>query len=223
MSSPKIIQPVAVKATAAASSQGNTPLGTSPAIPNIPPRSSNNSAVPKSMSRSFKSPPAFGTSFQANRLGSREPTPKPSIDDLGRKASPATGAGAGGSSNLTAQFKSPGTNSNSARDYFDDISRGGSGFNTPNESGISNAIDVDATEEQKARVLGRHLVSKEERSASTKPLTPGDATPVGEHGDSGYFGGGSGGQPVEGASEAVEDETEETFPIPYDAPGGDVT
>ena len=216
MSSPKPIEPSGTSA-----SDSNTPLGTSPAIPNIPPRSSTNSVQPKSFqSRSFKSSP-FGTSLSNSRVQSKEPTPKPSIDDLGRKASPGTGAGEG-SSNLTAQFKSDG--SSGARDYFDDAARTGSGRNTPNESGISNMIDAGVTEEEKARVLGRHLVSADERSASTKPsITPHDITPVGEHGDSGYFGGGAGGPPTEGNSSGVAEREEEVFPIPYDAPGGDVT
>lgn len=220
MSSPKsIVEPVPVKAT----SQQETPLGTSPAIPNIPPRSTTNSAGPKSFSRSFKSPPPFGTSVSASRTTSKEPTPKPSFDDLGRKASPVAGAGTG-QSNLTAQFKSPVESSSGTRDYFDDAVKGGSGFNTPNESGISNAIDLGVTEEEKARVLRRHLVSADERSASAKPsLTPGDATPVGDHGDSGYFGGGSGGVPADANGSGVVQNTDESFPIPYDAPGGDVT
>lgn len=75
--------------------------------------------------------------------------------------------------------------------------------------------------EEKAKVLRRHLVSAEERrpSASATPVdvpSPGGASPVGEHGDSGMQGGTSG-------SSTLQGHEAEQFPIPYDAAGGDVT
>lgn len=85
------------------------------------------------------------------------------------------------------------------------------------ESSFSNVVDVGATNEEKARVLRRHLVSADERgqSAKTSPA-PGDLTPNAE-----ASGSGSGsGQNEESPEGEVGDEA---FPIPYDAPGGDVT
>lgn len=68
----------------------------------------------------------------------------------------------------------------------------------PDESAFSTLADVP--DEEKARVLRRHLVSAEERSSAT--------TPAGGSGDD---------------DSAVERPNDEAFPIPYDAPGGDVT
>lgn len=68
----------------------------------------------------------------------------------------------------------------------------------PDESAFSNLADVP--DEEKARVLRRHLVSAEERSSAA---TPADGSADDES--------------------SVDPPNDETFPIPYDAPGGDVT
>ena len=223
----------------ARSPASHTPLGTSPAIPNIPLRSSisnsasaSNTAGPRSLSRSLKSPPPFSGSYTPHR--SLGPTPKPSNDNLiERRASPAAGAGGPASSNLTAQIapERSRSGSNTAYSGRNDDEYPGSGGDTPGESAVSNVIDVGATNEEKARVLRRHLVSKEERRA-------GDTTPTG--GESGFAlgegsgnGGGSGyasvggrdGSPgdASGSKSRTGSEHEENFPIPYDALGGDVT
>lgn len=78
-------------------------------------------------------------------------------------------------------------------------------------------VDVGATEEEKARVLRRHLVSADERQGKTSP-GPGDASPQAEASGSGS-GSGTGAEEGYGAV----DETDQNFPIPFDAPGGDVT
>jgi proton-coupled amino acid transporter len=112
----------------------------------------------------------------------------------------------------------------------------------PNESSFSNIALEGATLEDKARVLRRHLVSAEERggkSGSPGGHISGDVTPVGDHGDSGIAGGGNGGASAiesrddddgsgpstskAGGSGYGSTDNEETFPLPYDAPGGDVT
>lgn len=95
------------------------------------------------------------------------------------------------------------------------------------DSSFSNLEDVP--DEEKARVLRRHLVSADERGASS-PTTGGRSpagsgvnmggTPTraefddipGESGVSGY-----------GSTDAQPRDDSDQFPIPYDAPGGDVT
>jgi proton-coupled amino acid transporter len=107
----------------------------------------------------------------------------------------------------------------------------GSGADTPGESAVSNVIDVGATNEEKARVLRRHLVSKEERRAGDTTPTAGDSGVIlaegsGHGGGSGYASvGGRSGSPgqASGSKSRTGSEHEESFPIPYDAPGGDVT
>ncbi|CAK9780712.1 hypothetical protein CC85DRAFT_264664 [Cutaneotrichosporon oleaginosum] len=132
----------------------------------------------------------------------RTATPPPRSDtDLGAKAAVAS----------TSQTKSALTaalgKSEGGRD--DATPEPASGSATPlraDESAFSNLAEVP--DEEKARVLRRHLVSAEERGGS-KVATPGnDGTPV------------DGSQA--GDTSAI-DVQEDPFPIPYDAPGGDVT
>lgn len=95
----------------------------------------------------------------------------------------------------------------------------GSGANTPREgeSTFSNVVDIQATNAEKAKILRRHLVSAEARANGGG--SPGNATP------------GASGVSLrespdveEGASgSGVSVHGDENFPIPYDAPGGDVT
>ncbi|WVO15887.1 hypothetical protein L204_103552 [Cryptococcus depauperatus] len=81
----------------------------------------------------------------------------------------------------------------------------------PEDPGFNNIADV--TDEAKARMLRRYLVSAEERGQNMSPAS-GSGTesgpPVGDGGEEDKVGGGTG------------DESEQ-FPIPFDAPGGDVT
>ena len=73
------------------------------------------------------------------------------------------------------------------------------------------ALD-DVTDEEMARVLRRHLVPRR--------VGDGDETPMGgisrsrRTSDSG---------PAASTPQRHQQETNETFPIPYDAPGGDIT
>lgn len=77
----------------------------------------------------------------------------------------------------------------------------------PDESAFSTLAEVP--DEEKARVLRRHLVSAEERGSSRVPTPGQDGTPV---------------EGSQAGDSAVADRPEdEPFPIPYDAPGGDVT
>ncbi|WVQ72930.1 hypothetical protein IAR50_002492 [Cryptococcus sp. DSM 104548] len=116
------------------------------------------------------------------------------------------------------------------------ISRGESGVSTPRlgvsvsktpqggpgDSSISNLVDV--TDEEKARVLRRHLVSAEERQVNPSPSPSGSvtaATPTRVDSDEPAFAGESG-VAAYGSTEVTGDDTDR-FPIPYDAPGGDVT
>lgn len=111
------------------------------------------------------------------------------------------------------------------RDYSEDaIPRGtASGTATPrgDESSFSNVVDVGATNEEKARVLRRHLVSADERGQSTKTSpAPGESSPNAEASGSGSSGQNGADSP---GNSAVDTGVDENFPIPYDAPGGDVT
>jgi proton-coupled amino acid transporter len=84
-----------------------------------------------------------------------------------------------------------------------------SGSATPlraDESAFSNLAEIP--DEEKARVLRRHLVSAEERGTSKVPTPGHDGTPV---------------EGSQAGDSAVVDGPEDPFPIPYDAPGGDVT
>lgn len=99
-----------------------------------------------------------------------------------------------------------------------------SGSNTPtqqNDSGFSAVADV--SDQKKMEVLRRHLVSAEERQGGS-----GEATPAEVEDGSGVTRVGKGKSPDTGGDEgAAADggaiQEDETFPIPYDAPGMDVT
>ncbi|OCF31256.1 solute carrier family 36 (proton-coupled amino acid transporter) [Kwoniella heveanensis BCC8398] len=196
-------------------------------------------------------------------------SPKPSSDNmLGRKQSPTpASAAAERSSALTASMGSASASASDApapSSSRQSLSRQGSGnlrpslsrdnSNTSTPRRLSNANkDLDATgagdssfsnladvtNEEKAKVLRRHLVSADERGAggsgagASKAGTPGGESPGqgqggstptkdlaidevnGAAGDSGVSGYGSTGT-------HPRDDSEQ-FPIPYDAVGGDVT
>ena len=213
--------------------------GTPPSvpIPNIPPRSATSSAPPRLASRSLNRP----SSPKPDQGGARI-TPKPSNQDLiERKSPPQPGHS---TSALTAQMSS--TSAPLSRRESQDVLKHDSMSSTPrpDESGYASPALAEATDEDKAKVLRRHLVSAEERGARGSPI-PGDVTPAGDHGDSGDSQGHvsearrpstivrtivSSMQDAEGSSGvarygATDDGVldDENFPIPFDAPGGDVT
>ncbi|KAJ7193931.1 vacuolar amino acid transporter 4 [Mycena pura] len=93
------------------------------------------------------------------------------------------------------------------------------GRRTP-QNGADTPLDLDnLTDEEKARVLRRHLVSKEERQnhdAKSTPLSELDVPP-------GSQPSGSESRRSSFPATGVEREDTEPFPIPYHAPGADVT
>ncbi|CAA7266882.1 unnamed protein product [Cyclocybe aegerita] len=94
---------------------------------------------------------------------------------------------------------------------------------------VPAAIDLDDLPvEEKARVLGRHLVPKEQRIKSTAPSVKEGQSGSGSGSDAGdsrsrrsSSGGGAGTSTPQQQQKAREDS--EPFPIPYDAHGADVT
>lgn len=187
----------------------------------IPPETGSSPSPPRAISsvtsrsgtpRLGQIPPRGGASgsFQpARSVGHRDSgiertatPPPPSDTDLGAKAAvPSTSQA---KSALTAAMGKSDTGKDAA------TSEPTSGSATPlrpDESAFSNLAEIP--DEEKARVLRRHLVSAEERGGSSKVPTPGH-----------------GGTPVEGSQagdSSVVEVREDPFPIPYDAPGGDVT
>jgi proton-coupled amino acid transporter len=77
----------------------------------------------------------------------------------------------------------------------------------------------DLPDEEKARVLRRHLVSKEERDAKSTPASEFDVPLGPQPGGSGSRRSSSGAH----TPAHVQREDTEPFPIPYAAPGADVT
>jgi len=178
-------------------------------------------------------------------MDSAKPTPKASNENLiGRKTSIGL-APQGGPSALTAQLGSspqsqpqlnrplPRKSSRPDLDYGDSVVSASStpkrNIGSNNDSSFSNLADIP--DEEKARILRRHLVSAQERKVSVAsgmsgngntPVgipSPGGISPSEREGDTGEgdLGGSS------GVQSAVEDLDSKSFPIPYDALGGDVT
>lgn len=219
-------------------------------MPNIPSRASMSSTgPPRSFAGSFR--PASSVVGMENSKSRRQSISKEKIiskdssDSLiGNKTIPQTQTT---SSALTAALESPqpqglshqGSGSLSRPPISRDDSgtsalrNGAASTSAPKdgdkagESSFSNLADVP--DEEKARVLRRHLVSADERGASSP--TPGGQSPagsginmggtptraefddiLGESGVSGY-----------GSIDAHPKDDSDQFPIPYDAPGGDVT
>lgn len=87
----------------------------------------------------------------------------------------------------------------------------------PDESAFSAVAGVP--DEEKAKVLRRHLVSAEERGTSAAPTPSTKPSPAASPGP--------GSRQSETAGESSltrrSDNDDDPFPIPYDAPGGDVT
>lgn len=75
----------------------------------------------------------------------------------------------------------------------------------------SPATLEDLSDTEKAKVIRRHLVSRDERvySASVEGDTSRPSTPLGSA--------------VPGVSSTIPRQDSEVFPIPYDVPGGDIT
>ncbi|WVF69259.1 hypothetical protein IAT40_004035 [Kwoniella sp. CBS 6097] len=219
--------------------------------------------APKSLSTSYKSPLSSSLTPPVRANSPKAPTPKPSSENmLGRKQSP-TPQGERSSALTAALGTSPSPAPTPSRQSLSrqgsgnlrpSLSRDNSTTSTPRrlsnankdldaagagagDSSFSNLADV--TNEEKAKVLRRHLVSADERGAggsgagASKSGTPGGESPgqggstptndlandevngAGVEGESGVSGYGSTGT-------HPRDDSEQ-FPIPYDAPGGDVT
>ncbi|OCF62271.1 solute carrier family 36 (proton-coupled amino acid transporter) [Kwoniella mangroviensis CBS 10435] len=248
--SPAIARSLARQSGAASPSSAGAGGGSGPSIPNIPPRSGSiSSQVRPNLSASFKSP-VGGLTPPIARSGSpaqgKELQPKPSSDNLlGRKTSVSSGNTNQNKSALTTSLNSPSLSRQSSSDNIPrptTLSRDNSGTSTPRKSkevendggaGDSNFSNLaDIPDEEKAKVLRRHLVSAEEREQS-KTATPneggvGGTTPTKEEGP----GSGSASVNASGVERAAESgvtsgygstEDNEQFPIPYDAVGGDVT
>jgi proton-coupled amino acid transporter len=220
-------------------------------IPNIPPRSSSASA--NDTPGSAPGPRSLGalSPTPASHPARKSPSPphalsKQSTENLSRGKTSGVLSPSGRQSSLTVQLSSslyaaasaaePATSSRQAQALDSNISRHassgfipapsrGSGTSTPHgagDSSFSNLAEVSVGD--KAKVLRRHLVSAEERSrrgsavgqgAGVGGISPGRVSPLN-------------GAPDGKMSSAVvmdeeEDEEGENFPIPYDAPGGDVT
>ncbi|WVQ66001.1 uncharacterized protein L199_004179 [Kwoniella botswanensis] len=251
--SPAIARSLARQSGAASPSSAGAGGGSGPSIPNIPPRSGSiSSQVKPNLSTSFKSPvggltpPIARSGSPAQPNQGKEPTPKPSSDSLlGRKTSVSSGNTTQNKSALTTSLNSPSLSRQSSSGNIPrptTLSRDNSGTSTPRkgkevendggagDSNFSNLADIP--DEEKAKVLGRHLVSAEEREQS-KTATPneggvGGTTPTKEDG----AGSGNASVNASGVERAAESgvtsgygstEDNEQFPIPYDAVGGDVT
>ncbi|KAL7424323.1 hypothetical protein Q5752_000005 [Cryptotrichosporon argae] len=185
-------------------------VGTPP-VPQIPSRGQlPSTSLPRSASNASPAPLSTGT-----------PAHRPSDSSLGAKAAVVPPAA---SSALTASLPSkPESPASPAPEPRPEPMRRGSsqnllapgggrtsasGHSTPvNDSSFSNLADI--TDEEKAKVLRRHLVSAEERLTSNR-ATPGGQTPEEQEAEAS---GVSAGSPP----------ADEAFPIPFDAPGGDVT
>lgn len=175
-------------------------LAGTPRLSQIPPRSS--------ISGSFQHPRSIASDLAIERTS----TPPPHSDaDIGGKA--AIASTSQGKSALTVALgkvadsgKEPAPPS--PNPGTPELPSGSATPLRPDESAFSTLADVP--DEEKARVLRRHLVSAEERTGSgSKVATPG-----------------ANDSPAEGSQagdSAVVSGAEDPFPIPYDAPGGDVT
>ena len=239
MASPRPIAPIATKRQDAPvlSDPNSTPgnvLSSSPSVPQIPPRSSISSAA---ASRSAIGSKGRSPSFNDPAF---RPTSKPSSESLQRSkymTSPsARRPSRAGGENFENSEPSVDPPSRAARLGLE--SPQASGASTPRAAEAGSAALVsEFTDEDKAKVLRRHLVSAEARSARQSPA-PGEVDITGGNSESGVStplpsgqstaasGNGSGnvdGDAPGSSGSGSSDETASEFPIPYDAPGGDVT
>ena len=233
MASPRPIAPIAQKRpdNSVLSHPNATPdivLSSSPSVPQIPARSSISSASGtkagggKGRSPSFNDP-AF------------RPNSKPSTENLRQKLSTSPGVrrlSRPGGDDFDSTEPSVGAPSRAARLGLE--SEQASGASTPRAGeGGAAGLASEFTDQDKAKVLRRHLVSAEARSARQSPA-PGEIDVSGGQSESGV---GTplrtGKSPVAGVSSEGDapassgsgssGETATEFPIPYDEPGADVT
>lgn len=98
------------------------------------------------------------------------------------------------------------------------------GTGTPGSSGSPGRNLEEVTEDEMARVLRRHLVPRSSRAF--QPTRSGEQTPllsVDVEDDGRSSGGASSSRRPSSSQHAPAREDSEPFPIPYDAPGADVT
>lgn len=105
-------------------------------------------------------------------------------------------------------------------------SPGAFGAHTPSRA-ADNPVDLDdIPDEEKARVLRRHLVSRQERQNRIDRRSPPGSDNEDDNGSEGLGAGGSGvslhSSGAASRSHPMREDTE-PFPMPYDAPGGDIT
>lgn len=186
---------------ARAQASGSLTVGTPP-LPQIPRRDVSNSfqarTVAERSSAKSEEPASSGSSLSG--LGNKAPLP----------AQPT-------SSNLTASL----TLDKDSKDTKDPIDRTGTpdldGTLTPQPDESAFSAVAGVPDEEKAKVLRRHLVSAEERT-SNAPTPAAKLSPAASPGPSSRNG-----DPGESAITQRSDDGDDPFPIPYDAPGGDVT
>ncbi|THH09144.1 hypothetical protein EW146_g8775 [Bondarzewia mesenterica] len=81
---------------------------------------------------------------------------------------------------------------------------------TPGGGSDGNPVDIDdLADEEKAKILRRHLVSREERGGGARPGTNGSEEGMSRKSSVGEF--------------RLRRKDTEAFPVPYHAPGADVT
>lgn len=213
------------------SSTSNRPFSSSlvgtprsiPSIPNIPPRNTGSPALAGSVPR----PQAALSSRRSSAS-----VPPPTVAALGKKE--VVKPSSQGQSNLAAALSSSPAQADlqpsalhqqASKTSLRPPSAGGnrSGTSTPiNDSAFSNLAEIP--DEEKARILRRHLVSAQERQAGSKSQggTPGPEAPSpAEDQDGARTGSAVGEGSSDGADKKADDPNQ--FPIPYDVVGGDVT
>ncbi|KAI0696288.1 transmembrane amino acid transporter protein-domain-containing protein [Cerioporus squamosus] len=159
-------------------------------------------------------PPVFGTPLSASpsarflRAQYTGTPPPPNIP-------PRSGATPIGTPRTPQIFLAGEPSSSSPR--FTAGAFGARGPGTPGSGQLDNALD-ELTDEEKARVLRRHLVSREERQ-NNRPTTP--EVP----GSSSRRGSDTGNISHRSSASMLRPQREDTepFPVPYDAPGADIT
>ena len=105
-----------------------------------------------------------------------------------------------------------------------DLTPADSGVTTPRANDQSYTNLAEVTNEEKARVLRRHLVSADIRRPSSSTPGPPESTSPGDTSPS--RGDGMDGLDRRRSSAMSSNQGRkdaDEFPIPYDAPGGDVT
>lgn len=187
---------------ARAQASGSLTVGTPP-LPQIPRRDVSGSfqartIAERSSAKSDEPPASSGSSLSG--LGSKAELP----------TQPTSSA-------LTASL----TLDKDQKDLKDPIDRTGTpdadGTLTPQPDESAFSAVAGVPDEEKAKVLRRHLVSAEERT-SNAPTPAMKLSPAASPGPSSRNG-----DPGESSLTRRSDDGDDPFPIPYDAPGGDVT